>query len=57
MSKTISVSPLTRIEGHLSVHTETESVENGHRVVSARCSGEMFRGFEALLVGRDPLDA
>ncbi|MBX6423167.1 nickel-dependent hydrogenase large subunit [Thermosulfurimonas sp. F29] len=51
MKKTLS--PLTRIEGHLSVETE---VRDGV-VVSARCRGEMYRGFENLLVGRRPLDA
>lgn len=52
MSKII-IDPLTRIEGHLRIDTR---VEDG-RVVEAWSKGEMFRGFEALLVGRDPLDA
>jgi len=59
--KTISLNPVSRIEGHLAVHTETEPVTvNGltsHRVTSARCEGEMFRGLEKILEGRDPLDA
>ncbi|OHB32058.1 MAG: hypothetical protein A2X84_12395 [Desulfuromonadaceae bacterium GWC2_58_13] len=50
---TIKIDPLTRIEGHLRIDTR---VEDG-RVVEAWSRGEMFRGFEALLVGRDPLDA
>lgn len=54
----ISLSPVTRIEGHLSIHTETEALPGGeHRIVSARCEGEMFRGIEKILEGRDPLDA
>lgn len=53
MSRTISIDPVTRIEGHLRIDT---SVENG-RINKAWSMGEMFRGFEALLVGRDPLDA
>ena len=53
MKETISVSPVTRIEGHLGVKIETD---NG-RVTSARVVGEMFRGFEQILRGRDPLDA
>jgi len=59
MSVAVTVSPLTRIEGHLAVHTETEPVEGGvgHRVTSARCEGEMYRGFEQILHGRDPMDA
>lgn len=61
MAQTISISPFTRIEGHLAVHAETEHVtEKGsskYRVTEARCEGEMFRGFESILTGRDPLDA
>lgn len=70
MGKHISISPLTRIEGHLAVHAEVEPVGGaapadakkasgavGHRVSQARCEGEMFRGFETILEGRDPLDA
>ena len=61
MTNTISIRPMTRIEGHLSVHAETEPVEieggQGFRVKDARCEGEMFRGIEKILEGRDPLDA
>lgn len=53
MPQTISIDPITRIEGHLAIHVDIE----GGSVSSARCSGEMFRGFEAILRGRDPLDA
>lgn len=49
----IDIGPITRIEGHLNVQT---TVENGV-VVDARCEGEMFRGFEIFLRGRDPLDS
>jgi len=53
MAKTLTIDPVTRIEGHLRIDTE---VENG-KVTAAWSKGEMFRGFEALLKGRDPLDA
>ena len=53
MSKTITLSPVTRIEGHLGVKVD---VEDG-KVARAYVYGEMFRGFETLLRGRDPLDA
>jgi len=53
MSKTISLSPVTRIEGHLGIKVD---VEDG-KVARAYVSGEMFRGIENLLRGRDPLDA
>ncbi len=49
----IEIGPVTRIEGHLSVHT---SIEN-NTIKDAQCSTEMFRGFEVILKGRDPLDA
>lgn len=43
------VDPMTRIEGHLRFETR---VEHG-QVVDAHCSGEMFRGIEAALIGHD----
>ncbi|MDA8418373.1 MAG: nickel-dependent hydrogenase large subunit [Desulfobacteraceae bacterium] len=49
----IELGPVTRIEGHLNVKTTI----SGHRVEDAQCIGEMFRGFEVILRGRDPLDA
>jgi ferredoxin hydrogenase large subunit/hydrogenase large subunit len=62
VATTWTLSPFTRIEGHLGIHTETEAIVDAqgkmvHRIASARCQGEMFRGFEAILAGRDPLDA
>ena len=53
MSKTIDLNPVTRIEGHLAVKVE---IQDG-KVASAYVAGEMFRGFEKILAGRDPLDA
>jgi hydrogenase large subunit len=52
-SATITIDPATRLEGHLKVEAQ---YENG-RVTSAKSSGLMFRGFENLLVGKDPRDA
>ncbi|MDA8141764.1 MAG: nickel-dependent hydrogenase large subunit [Desulfobacteraceae bacterium] len=49
----IDLGPITRIEGHLNVRT---FVENGV-IMDAQCISEMFRGFEIILRGRDPLDA
>lgn len=49
----IDLGPVTRLEGHLNVRTTiTNNV-----VEDAQCIGEMFRGFEIILRGRDPLDA
>ena len=53
MGQKISISPVTRIEGHLGIKVE---LDNG-RVSKAFAIGEMFRGFEIILRGRDPLDA
>ncbi|MGD0110717.1 MAG: nickel-dependent hydrogenase large subunit [Armatimonadota bacterium] len=52
-TRTISIDPITRIEGHLKV----EVVADGGEVKEARCSGQLFRGFEMILLGRDPRDA
>ncbi|MBF0119826.1 MAG: nickel-dependent hydrogenase large subunit [Desulfobacterales bacterium] len=53
MPKTIKIDPITRIEGHLAISLEIED----NKVIDAKSSGEMFRGFEVILKGRDPLDA
>ncbi|MBC7917522.1 MAG: nickel-dependent hydrogenase large subunit, partial [Rhodoferax sp.] len=45
--------PITRIEGHLRIDVE---VDNG-RVTKAWSSGQMWRGIEKILVGRDPREA
>ena len=53
MGKRILIDPITRIEGHLRIEVE---VENG-KVKDAWSSGQMFRGIEMMLQGRDPRDA
>jgi len=53
MGKRIIIDPITRIEGHLRIEVE---VENG-KVKDAWSSGQMFRGIEIILRGRDPRDA
>lgn len=52
MSK-IVIEPVTRIEGHLKIETVVE----GGVVKEARSSGNLFRGLELILRGRDPRDA
>jgi hydrogenase large subunit len=47
------IDPVTRIEGHMSVEVTIDQ----NRVVDARCTGTLFRGFEIILNGRDPRDA
>lgn len=53
MSTTISINPITRISGFLQIDVEVEN----HKVVDARSSGLLFRGFEKMLLGRSPFDA
>jgi Ni,Fe-hydrogenase I large subunit len=52
MSKVV-IDPISRIEGHLSVELDVDA----GRVKSARVRGDMFRGFEQILLGRNPFDA
>jgi hydrogenase large subunit len=49
----IAIDPVSRIEGHLKAEVEVA----GGRVVDARVTGGMYRGFEQILIGRDPRDA
>ena len=53
MTETLTIDPVTRIEGHLAIRLRTDS----GRIAEAFCQGEMFRGFENILRGRSPLDA
>lgn len=53
MAKRITIDPITRIEGHLRIDAE---IENG-AVSKAWSSGQMWRGIELILQGRDPRDA
>jgi [NiFe] hydrogenase large subunit len=52
MAQRVVVDPITRIEGHLRIEVE---VADG-KVVNAWSSGQMFRGIELILLGRDPQD-
>jgi hydrogenase large subunit len=53
MAKKITIDPVTRIEGHLRIDCE---VDNG-KITNAWSSGQMWRGIEIILKGRDPRDA
>jgi len=52
---TYTVDPFTRLEGHLKVQVDVDDTTG--KVTSAKCAGTMFRGFEAIVIGRDPKDA
>ncbi|MGB8657567.1 MAG: nickel-dependent hydrogenase large subunit [Candidatus Zixiibacteriota bacterium] len=53
MVEKITIDPVTRIEGHLKIEAE---IKDG-KISDARSAGEMFRGWEIILKGRDPKDA
>lgn len=53
MSRTITVNPITRISGFMEIEVKVEN----NKVVDAKSSGLLFRGFEKMLIGRAPLDA
>jgi hydrogenase large subunit len=57
MATTITIDPVTRIEGHLKIEVTVDDVGGEQCVVDAKSSGTMFRGFEILLNNRDPRDA
>lgn len=52
-ARTITLDPVTRIEGHLRIDTE---VDNG-QVTKAWSSAQMWRGLEIILKGKEPQDA
>ena len=52
-TRTITLDPVTRIEGHLRLDAEID----GQRVTKAWASAQMWRGLEIILKGRKPEDA
>jgi len=52
--KKIVIDPITRIEGHLRAEVE---IDDEGVVQEAYVSGQLFRGIEIILKGRDPRDA
>ncbi|OHR65382.1 Ni/Fe hydrogenase [Bacillus sp. HMSC76G11] len=53
MSKRIVINPLTRISGFMEIDVLVEN----NKVADAKTKGNLFRGFEQMLVGRNPFDA
>lgn len=54
MTTKIKLDPVTRLEGHMKIEVE---IDSNNRVVDAKSTGNLFRGFENILAGRDPRDA
>lgn len=57
MPTVITIDPVTRLEGHLRVEVTVDPVNGKQQVVEARVSGTSFRGFETMLVDREPAEA
>ncbi|MHC1611507.1 MAG: nickel-dependent hydrogenase large subunit, partial [Candidatus Methanospirareceae archaeon] len=53
--KEITIEPITRIEGHLGVHAKLDT--EAKKITDAYAYSPMFRGFEIILVGREPSEA
>jgi len=52
---TITIDPVNRIEGHLKVEMTVN--DSTGAVSGAKCTGNLFRGFEMIMNKRDPRDA
>ena len=52
-----TIDPVTRLEGHLKIDVTVDFVNGVQQVVDAKATGTLFRGFESLLVNRQPWDA
>jgi hydrogenase large subunit len=50
----VIIDPITRIEGHLAVEA---TVSTTGVITRAESQGKMFRGFELILMNRNPRDA
>jgi len=57
MSTIITIDPVTRLEGHLKIEVTIDSVGGSRQVTDAKVSGTLYRGFENLLKGRNPVDS
>jgi len=57
MVTTKIIDPVTRLEGHLKVTVNIDTVDGQLQVVDAWSSGTLFRGLENVLIGRHPWDA
>jgi len=54
--KDLNMDPVTRVAGALAVHV-TADLEGKGRYLDARSQATLFRGYEVILMGRDPRDA
>jgi len=57
MAPVIALDPVTRLEGHLKIEVTVDYVNGRLQVVDAKAAGTLFRGFENILINRQPQDA
>jgi hydrogenase large subunit len=53
----IVIDPVTRLEGHLKITVQVDTVGGVQQVTDARATGTLVRGFESILINRPPEDA
>src|SRR5262249_19343134 len=53
--KDLDYDPVTRVAGALAFHTVTDF--QNRKVLEARSMATLFRGYEVIMIGRDPRDA
>src|SRR5678815_2895113 len=53
--KDLDFDPVTRVAGALAFHTVADF--KGRKVLEARSVATLFRGYEVIMIGRDPRDA
>jgi hydrogenase large subunit len=54
---TVTVDPVSRLEGHLKIEVTVETQNGVQQVIDAKATGTLFRGFENILQNRHPFDA
>ena len=53
--RSVDFDPVTRVAGALALHTVADLKER--RILEARSMATLFRGYEVIMIGRDPRDA
>ena len=56
-TQSITLDPVSRIEGHLKIEVTIDNATGRQVVVDAKATGTLFRGIETILANRNPLDA
>ena len=57
MATILTIDPVTRLEGHMKVDVTIDYVNGSRQVTDAKVSGTLYRDFENILTGRNPVDS